>query len=108
MLTHHVKVIIKGKAALYLEKAKYITTQKGVVFLSGYQVDKQGDADKEILHLIELGTKGVEPYSLFTPGKGCPRVYAQAFNPTYCELEYAPTSTGRWQPGVTPKQARIH
>lgn len=98
MLTHYVKVVIGKKSPIYLEQAKYVTS-KGVTFLSGYQVKKDGDGVQEkggdILHLIQLGDGG-------------PKVYIQAMNPTYCELENADPVSGRWAPGVPAKKARLH
>jgi hypothetical protein len=57
MLSHYVKVSIKGKKPIYLENAKYVKDQ---TFIAGYQIDKNGDgiANKfggDILHLIQLG-----------------------------------------------------
>ena len=94
MLTHYVKVVLGKKTPVYLEKAQYITKGK-ITFLSGYQVDKFGDAHKSILHLIQIG-------------EGGPKVYIQAINPTYCELENADPVSGRWAPGVSSKKARLH
>jgi hypothetical protein len=94
MLTHYVKVVIDKKAPIYLEKSKYIT-RGAITFLSGYQVNKSGDADKAVLHLIQIGENG-------------PKVYIQAMNPTYCELEYADPVSGRWAPGVSARKARLH
>lgn len=109
MLTSIVKVVLGGKT-IYLEKARYIDKGK-IVFLSGYQIRKDGEpvmakGNAEILHLIEMGRKDAN--GLFKAGEGAPRVYAVDYNPTYCELEYASTATGRWSPGVSAKKARIH
>ncbi len=79
---------------VFLEKSKYVTKGK-ITFLTGYQINKSGDADKNVLHLIQIG-------------EGGPKVYIQAMNPTYCELEYADPATGRWAPGVTARKARLH
>ena len=110
MLTHYVKVVI-GKKTIYLEKAQYVyagavksqsrscIAPDAVTFLSGYQVNKEGDAviikGAVQLHLIQLGNNG-------------PKVYIQAFNPTYCELENADPASGRWASGVSAKKARLH
>jgi len=103
MLTHYVKVVIEKKAPIYLEKAKYVTKPgPGVfptVFLSGYQVNKQGEG---------VIIKGAEQLHLIQIGEGGPKVYIQAMNPTYCELENADPVTGRWAPGVSAKKARLH
>lgn len=105
MLTHHVRVVIGKRAPIFLEKAKYVNGNRTYslpndkpLFISGYQVDKYGEPvlrnGAEIMHLIQLSA-GV-------------RVYLQAFNPTYCELEYADPTTGRWMAGISARKARIH
>jgi len=98
MLTHYVKVVRNGKPSIYLEKAKYIVKGKNT-FLSGYQIDKNGDG--VIIH-------GAEQLHLIQIGEGGPKVYIQAMNPYYCELENADPVSGRWSPGVPSKKARLH
>jgi hypothetical protein len=68
-LTHYVKVKTPGKKAIYLECAKFVTAGEqvaiyppptgGMTFLTGYQVNKEGDAilckGGGIMHLIQVG-----------------------------------------------------
>lgn len=88
MLSHYVKVVI-GKKILYLENAKY-SKAKGIVFLSGHQVNKICEPvlskGGDILHLISVGTETIGPMPLFNPFAGI-KIYACKVNKTYCEIE---------------------
>jgi hypothetical protein len=81
MLTSHVKVVFPNKKAIFLEKAKYVDSKSGVVFLSGYQVSKDGDAvivkGAEQMHLIQLGSKdanGMFKLGQTAPTRLCPGI----------------------------------
>lgn len=88
MLTRYVKVLI-GKRAVYLEGAKY-SHIKGVVFLSGHQVDKFCEPvmvkGGGVLHLISVGEESAGSMPLFKPFTGV-KLYACKVNRTYCEIE---------------------